>query len=149
MCRAKISVSLLLILIFLAGVVAPVPECFVTGLLCPRAKAYACPAPVAKAPSDSRGGPHAVASCCAKQQKPQATQVRQVRNRLVELRSWMKPYAPEREVVEAPACPAALLVSLFYQPAPPDLNPIAVETLNPGKVPEPIPILLGKQSFLI
>ena len=150
--KAKTGVSLLLILIFLAGVVAPVPECFVTGLLCPRAKAYACPAPVAKAPSDSHGGPRALAACCAKPQKlqtAQAAQAGQARHKLAELRSLMKPYAPEREIVEAPACPLALLASLFHTPAPPDFSLFAVKTPSQGQVPEPIPILLGKQSFLI
>jgi len=142
MSKAKPGVSLLLILIFLAGLLAPVPECFVTRVLCPRARTVACSAPAAKAPPRHSS----VAACCAKPQKLQAAQPR---HQLSELRSWMKPYEPEREIVEAPALPTGLLASPFCQTIPPDVSPFALNTLSPGNVPEPIPILLGKESFLI
>jgi len=140
--KAKPGVSLLLTLIFLAGLVAPVPECFVTRLVCPRAKALACPAPQAEV-SRSHA---ALAACCAKPEKREAARPRL---KLAEVRSWMKPYAPEREIVQAPALPTALLPSPFFKPAQLDFSPFALATLSPGSVPEPVPILLNKQSFQI
>ncbi len=142
MSKAKPGASLLLILIFLAGLFVPVPECFVTRLFCPQAKAFACPDSPDRAPRVHGS----LAACCA---KPQPSVAVQARPRLAELRPWMRPYAPEREIVQAPALPTALLPSPFFKPAQLDFSPFALTTLDPGLVPEPVPILLNKQSFLI
>ena len=139
MCRVKSGVGILLVLIFLAGVVAPVPECFVTGVLCPRAKAYAC-STIAPARSST------VAACCA---KPEIAKVSLSRHRLSELRAWMKPYEPERERVQAPAGLVMLSADPFHRPVRLVASVLALTTEGLVKVPEPIPILLGKESFLI
>ena len=142
MIRSKSCVSILLVLAFLAGIVAPVPECFVTRLVCPLKKSIACKA----TPSKSAPGPSLLTSCCAKTAIPLDSHFKWT---MADLRHWMKPYAPERETVKSPVLPASLLPSLFHKPVSPDTLVFFMGIAQRCNLPDPIPILQRKQSFLI
>jgi len=135
--------AILLCLVFLAGIIAPVPECYVTGVVCPLKKSIlAARLPAKGAPSLS-----GVPPCCATTKNPPDAAHSQCP--VSALKSGMKSYAPAFETAEAPIAPFALLPALFFKPAP---QPAVVFIAGDGKrqaLPDPIPILLRKQSFLI
>ena len=140
--RGKHFVTILLCLVFLAGIIAPVPECYVTRVVCPLKKRLALAAGLTNAPL-----PSLISQCCARAGHPQAAENSPCP--LESLKSRMKPYAPAFEMAEAPILPLALLPVLSFKPVS---RNTAVFLFAGGKrpdMPDPIPILQRKQSFLI
>jgi hypothetical protein len=143
MVKRRYFISILLGMVFLAGSFAPVPECYVTRVVCPVKRSIAC----AILGSTSVPHPSVASQCCAKADPIPAARSSQCP--LASQKSWMKPYAPAYETTEAPVLPSAFLPVLFYKPV--SRNPVVL-VFDGGKhrdMPDPIPILLRKQSFLI
>lgn len=132
----------MLILTFLVGIIAPVPECYVTRVVCPLKKSIAC----ADVVSNNMSGTITDSRCC---NKLKGTLDIQSLCRRATLKTWMRPYAPAFETAEAPTLPCSLLPVLFFEPFPRKAVFLAFDGVRQQHVPDPIPILLRKQSFLI
>lgn len=141
--QGKHFISILLSLVFLAGIIAPVPECYVTGVVCPLKKS------IARAIAGFENAPHLSLSspCCSKLKNPVTAETSKCP--LTALKSRMRPYAPAFETVEAPVLPFSLLPVLFFKPVSRNAAMFIVDDGKRQDMPDPIPILLRKQSFLI
>ena len=136
-------IIILLILTFLVGIIAPVPECYVTKVVCPLKKSLAC------AILDSKSvSPFSVSSpCCVNVEGSLVAENSACT--LAALKFRMKPYAPPFESAEAPILPFSLLPVFFFKPVPRNTVVFIFEGGKRHDMPDPIPILLRKQSFLI
>jgi hypothetical protein len=135
-------ISTFIIMVFLAGIVAPVPECYVFKVVCPVKASIA-----AQAPSCQSGScPAQAASCCVKE-SPSADI--QAMCSLAGFKPRMKSYLPDIETVDAPSVSQVLMPSLFHEPFFQGriASPHCIESSS--YTPDPIPILLRKQSLLI
>jgi hypothetical protein len=141
-------ISTLIIMVFLAGIVAPVPECYVFKVVCPVKASFA-----AQTPSCQSGScPARAQSCCVKE-APQAPSFPssdvQAKCSLAGFKPRMKSYLPDIETVDVPTVSQVLLPSLFHEPFSQGriASPHCIEPAS--YTPDPIPILLRKQSLLI
>lgn len=140
--KGKLCTVILTIMAFLAGIMAPVPECYVFRVVCPLKTSFA-----AETPSCAGGScPARATPCCSK-----ATVPADLQNRcnLAGFKPRMKSYLPDIETVAAPAIPLALLPSLFHVPFASKSICLPHFAESRGYSPDPIPILLRKQSLLI
>jgi len=140
--KGKSCAGILLVLTLLAGVIAPLPECFVTDLLCPLGKVLTHQEHPARAACRAS----AQAPCCAKVMARREAGSPSV---LASLRRWMQPYAPSVEVVAAPTAPMVLALAPFFKDVLPGRAVFVPRLEQRSNLPDPIPILLRKQSFLI
>lgn len=143
MIRGKQFINFLLGLVFLAGIIAPVPECYVTGLVCPLKKSLVhsdlvlkdCPRHFSLSiRHDKTDRPVKDPSRhCWGARKP----------------FFMMTYSPAFETTFALVLPTGLPPALFHGPAPQHRPAFASESGGRCAPPSPIPILLRKQSLLI
>lgn len=132
----------LIIMVFLAGIIAPVPECYVFKVACPVKTSFAAQTPsCAKDSCPARSAPR-----CSKA-APAADA--QAKCSLADFKPRMKSYLPDIEAVDAATVPLALAPSLFHQPFSPGVISLPHVALSCSYAPDPIPILLRKQSLLI
>ena len=143
MFQGKHIACILLSLIFLGGSIAPLPECYVTRVVCPLKKSIACTI----TSTDSAPLPGSASKCCARGDNPLTDD--KGKCPLAAYKPLMKPYSPAFETAEAPVLPFSLLPIPFFEPA--SLNPTTfiVDREKRQDMPDPIPILLRKQSFQI
>ncbi len=132
-----------LCLIFLTGIIAPVPECYVTKLVCPLKKSLGAAHPGVR----SASGPSESSGCC--DQTDFSLTTASSHYIPVALKFGMKPYAPPFESAHAPLVPLSLPPVMFSRPAPEKILVFAFHDGRQKDLPDPIPILLRKQSFLI
>lgn len=137
-------IGALIIMVFLAGIIAPVPECYVFKVACPAKSSFA-----AEISSCGKGGScpaSKTSACCSPANSADGSQKK---CSLTGFKPRIKSYLPDIETAAAPAVPLALLPSLFHTPFTLRniARPFVVELCSYS--PEPIPILLRKQSFLI
>uniref|UniRef100_I2Q6X6 Uncharacterized protein n=1 Tax=Desulfovibrio sp. U5L TaxID=596152 RepID=I2Q6X6_9BACT len=139
--KGNAFVSTLISMVFILGMLAPVPECYVTRVVGPLqvSRVHANRALKGIEPS----GP---VSCCPKVGKSFGGEDPCP---LAPLKLCKKPYAPAFETAEAPGIPLALLPVPFHKPIARNIGVLYFDIrIQPG-TPHPIPILLRKQSFLI
>jgi len=142
MFRGKIFVSILLGMAFLAGILAPVPECYVTRLTCPVKKNLTS---VSHA-SNSTNLASPSSSCCTKHESVSALSTKCP---LAALKPWMKSYSPDLETIEIPILHAALIPRIFDEHQWQSTMTFFIDHGIQYAIPPPIPILLQKESFLI
>jgi len=134
-------ISSLIIVLFLTGIVAPLPECYVTRVFCPLANATeSLPLP------QKVDCPSANSACCDKQKGD-----RPVHSKcsMETRKTWMKSYTPQFETAEAPEILIALVPIYFSEPAFPRRMIVFISPQTYLAIPDTIPILLQKQSLLI
>ncbi|MEA4857522.1 MAG: hypothetical protein AAGU21_15280 [Solidesulfovibrio sp.] len=140
--KGNAFVSTLISMVFIMGMLAPVPECYVTRVVGPLR------ASIAHANLALKGmpAPSFPASCCLKVGKS-------IRGDgqcpLAPLKLCKKPYAPAFEAAEAPGIPLALLPVPFHKPIARTVVFFYFIIEKQPAMSDPIPILLRKQSFLI
>lgn len=140
--KGKSRLGILLVLTLLVGGIAPLPECFVTDLLCPLGKILTRQEHPARAACQAS----AQASCCAKAGAgPPADSI----GVLAQPRRWMQPYVPSVEIVAAPTAPMVLALAPFFKDVLPGSAVFVPRIEQRSNLPDPIPILLHKQSFLM
>jgi len=140
--KGKLCTALLTFVVFLAGMIAPVPECYVFRTACPvktsfAAERAACPG--ASCPSRS--------ATCRTKAAPSAEMQKVCDQK--GLKPRMKSYAPDIESAAPPAVPFALLPCLAQPVLSAHGVDLACVVAARVSCPDPIPILLRKQSLLI
>ncbi len=140
--KGKLCTSLLTLMVFLAGIIAPMPECYVLRTVCPVKTSFAaeratCPGAFCPARS---------ATCCTK--AAPSVEMQKVCDQKG-LKPRMKSYIPDIESAAPPAVPFAFMPCLA-QPVL-AINGVDLSFIVASRVscPDPIPILLRKQSLLI
>jgi len=135
-------VSILITLVFITGMVAPVPECYVTGLVCPARANNTCHG----LSENAAGRLSRQVSCCQITRDHLPTESP---SSCPDLGKKVKPYVPDLVSVEVPATPVAL-PAFHFQTLLVAHTPYIVKYDALRHVrPDPIPILLKKQSLLI
>lgn len=139
--KGNALVSTLISMVFIMGMLAPVPECYVTRVVGPlqASRVHANRALKGIEPS----GP---VSCCPKVGKSLGDDDQCP---LAPLKLCKKPYAPAFETAEAPGIPLALLPVPFHKPIARTVVVFFFDKEIQPDMPDPIPLLLRKQSFLI
>jgi len=140
--KGNAFVSALISMVFIMGMLAPVPECYVTRVVGPL-RASMAHATLALKGMPAPSGP---ASCCPRVGKSSGGDGQCP---LAPLKLCKKPYAPAFETAEAPGMPLALLPVPFHKPIARNLVVFYFYRGIQPDIPDPIPILLRKQSFLI
>ena len=141
--REKVSQPSLLSWCFSFGIIAPVPECYVTRLVCPLKKSLACVGPAAKPVASTSIS----SSCCAAVEKP--ADASRSACPLASLKPRMKSYVPAVEKADAPTLPFSLSPARFHRPVSYDVPALALDNGKQCSLLKSISILLQKQSFLI
>lgn len=142
MFRGKIYVSILLGIAFLAGILAPVPECYVTRLTCPVKKNLAS---ISHA-SNSTTLVSPPLPCCTKHE---SFSVLSAKCPLAALKPWMKSYSPDLETIEIPILHVVLIPRIFDEHQWLSTVTFFIDRGIQYPIPPPIPIRLQKESFLI
>lgn len=140
--KGNTFVSTLISMVFVMGILAPVPECYVTRVVGPL-RASIAQANLALKGTPDPSGP---ASCCPKVEKSIGGNDQCP---LASAKLCKKPYAPAFETAEVPGIPLALLPVPFHKPIARDIVAFYFDRGIQPDMPDPIPILLRKQSFLI
>ena len=141
MFRGKIFVSILLGIAFLAGILSPVPECYVTRVICPLKKSVADQNHASQPFPASHSSP-----CCFSKE---SSSVSSSKCPLIALRPWMKSYSPDLETIDIPVLHVSLIPRIFDEFRWKSNETFAVVRETRHAIPPPIPILLQKESFLI
>lgn len=135
-------VSILITLVFITGMVAPVPECYVTRLVCPARANNACHGLA----DNTADGLSQYVSCCQITRDHLPTESP---SSCPDLGRKVKSYVPDLVSVEVPITPVALPALHFQAPLLVDTPYIVRYDALRHVRPDPIPILLKKQSLLI
>lgn len=142
MFRGKVYVSILLGIVFLAGILAPVPECYVTKLTCPVKKNQAS---ISHASNNTTLVSPLLPYCT----KHESFSVLSAQCPLVALKPWMKSYSPDLEIIEIPILHVALIPRIFDEHQWQSTVTFFIDRGIPHTIPPPIPIRFQKESFLI
>jgi hypothetical protein len=140
--KRKSLVSLLMSLVFVTGMIAPVPECYVTRLVCPAKTSGACQG----VSTATVGDPSPSAPCC---QVIGGRLASEASLACVGSRHQVKTYVPDLENVEAPVLPVVLALTPFHVPLVSVVLSFSFHDVFRHDRPDPIPILQKKQSLLI
>lgn len=140
--KGNAFMSTLISMVFIMGMLAPVPECYVTHLVCPVRASNLCQG----FSSNTAAGSVQQTACCSVTKNPLTTKASSL---CLDSGKRVKPYVPDVVSVEVPPMLVALPLLLFQTPVLAD-TPHRIEYAVPRyDRPDPIPILLKKQSLLI
>lgn len=140
--KGNAFVSSLISMVFIMGIFAPVPECYVTRIVGPLRASIAHANLALKGMPDPSGP----ASCCPKVEKSIGGNDQCP---LASSKLCKKPYAPAFETAEVPGIPLVLLPVPFHKPIARNIVAFYFDRRIQPDMPDPIPLLLRKQSFLI
>ena len=140
--KGNAFVSTLISMVFIMGILAPVPECYVTRIVGPLRASIAHANLALKGMPDSSGP----ASCYPKVEKNIGGNDQCP---LASSKLCKKPYTPAFETAEVPGIPLALSPVPFHKPIARTIVVLYFNIDNQPDMPDPIPVLLRKQSFLI
>lgn len=134
MSQRKSLLSLVLCLTFLVGIIAPVPECYVTTLVCPVKKSLAAAEP-------SKG-----LKCCSTPRELAKDPVKCSPDKRTTLK---RAYTPAIELADPPGLHAMLLPDVLHKPVLLAGPALLFRSMDRWSLPPSIPILLRKQSLRI
>ncbi|MHC1789755.1 hypothetical protein [Solidesulfovibrio sp.] len=140
--KGNALVSTLISMVFIMGMLAPVPECYVTRIICPSRATNPCQG----LSNNTSAVPSRHVACCSVTKNPLTTKAP---SPCLDPGKRVKPYVPDLVSVEVSSMLVALPLLLFQAPVLAD-TPHRIEYALPRyDRPDPIPILQKKQSLLI
>jgi len=140
--KGNAFVSTLISMVFIMGMFAPVPECYVTRVVCPVRASNSCQS----LSNNTVAGPARQTACCSVTKGRLTTEVSTLCS---DLGKRVKPYVPDLVSVEVPAMLVTLPLLLFQAPALASTPHRIGDEIPRHDRPDPIPILQRKQSLLI
>ena len=140
--KGNAFVSTLISMIFIMGMLAPVPECYVTCIICPARATNSCQG----LSKNTVAGQARQSVCCS------VTNGRLTADITIlcsDPGKRVKPYVPDLVSVDVPAMLVTLPLLLFQAPALASTPHRIGDEIPRHDRPDPIPILQKKQSLLI